>query len=486
MDKIKNFSLVFTALGALIFGGCAKLDQAVTITPNPIELHGDSVSFKAEAILPVKVLKKGKLYNVEVFYKYGSKKLPIGSVKFTADDFPDSKTVEPKLSKRLSFYYTPDGVLSRGEVMAQGILSKAAGGGKAKKSPELFVVEGCITTSRLVQTSDYVAYATLPMEQKTERTTLSFFFQKGKSVLRKSEMEGEHGKFLDAFVGKEKNVTGSVSIIGSHSPEGAETINTNLSNDRAKVMQNYYRQKMNEYDYKDEIKNSVRFQLTPIVRDWTSFKQGLVKSEVSGEQKSEINAIIDGEGTFEEKEKKLQQLSVYNQLMNAIYPPLRVAHLEILSTKAAKLDSRISLAATDPADTTLSGEELAKAATLTPSLDAKVRIYKNAIDKTDSWQAYNNLGAVYVEMTLKENDKQLLEAINNLEIANKKQESAEAYYNLGIVYMLSNRVSDGLLAAVKSLGFEADEAFSKDINAVKGLLEIKAAKYRKSLKHELR
>lgn len=483
MYKIKNLSLAFTALGALIFGGCAKLDQAVTITPDPIELHGDSVSFLVEAELPLKLLKKGKLYTVSAFYKYGSKSLPIGSVEFTFDNFPDSKTVPPKLSKKLSFPYTSS-ELERGEVMVKGILTKAAGGGKPKETPEVAIALGCITTSRLVQPSTYVAYAAVKMPGETQRTTLSFFFEKGKSKLRKSEMEGEHGKFLDAFI-EEKNITGTVSIIGSHSPEGAETINANLSDERAKVMENYYRKKMDEYDYGDKEKDSIRFVLTPIVRDWTSFKNGLEKSDISGEQKSEINAIIDGEGIFEEKEKKLQEISVYNKLMAEIYPSLRIASCVIISMGAEKPLYEVALAAKDTAKAgELTDEEIIKAGTLTPSLSEKEKIYKNAIEKTDSWQAYNNLGAVYIEMTTKENDKQLLEAINNLEIAKKKEESAEAYYNLGIAYMLDGRVTDGLMSVIKAVGFEANEELTKGIYAAKGLLEIKYGKdkYRKALK----
>ncbi|MBW8050981.1 MAG: hypothetical protein FVQ77_11720 [Cytophagales bacterium] len=483
MDKIKNLSLVFTAIGALIFGGCAKLDQAVTVTPDPVELHGDSVSFQVEAVLPLKILKKGKLYTVEAFYKYGSKSLPIGGVEFTFDNFPDSKTVEPKLSKTLSFYYSSS-ELQRGEVMIQGVLTKADGSGKAKKSPEAPIAQGVITTSRLVQPSTYVAYTDVAMPDETQRTTLSFFFDKGKSKLRKSEMEGEHGKHLDAFI-EEKNVTGTVSIIGSHSPEGAETVNTNLAGDRAKVMENYYRQKMDEYDYKDESKGSIQFVLTPVIRDWTSLKKGIGKSDISGEQKAEIDAIIDGEGTFEEKEKKLQKLSFYSKLMDEVYPPLRVARCEIVSKKAAKADYEIDLDASDTAKAgDLTDAEIVKAGSLTPSLTEKEKLYKNAIDKTDSWQAYNNLGAVYVEMTIKDNDKQLLEAINNLEIANKKQESAEGYYNLGLAYMLNGRTTDGLLSVSRAVGMEANEELTKGIYATKGLLEIKSGKkkYRKSLK----
>jgi hypothetical protein len=45
---------------------------------------------------------------------------------------------------------------------------------------------------------------------------------------------------LDAFIAS-KNVTRTVTITGTHSPEGAERINSKLSPDRAAAIEKYYR-----------------------------------------------------------------------------------------------------------------------------------------------------------------------------------------------------------------------------------------------------
>ena len=69
-------------LAAFVLTGCpvdkmAQMaeDQELTITPNPLELHGDSVVFTAEVNLPVKMLKKNTMYTAKFIYKYGDQEL---------------------------------------------------------------------------------------------------------------------------------------------------------------------------------------------------------------------------------------------------------------------------------------------------------------------------------------------------------------------------------------------------------------------------
>ena len=69
----------FLIIGALSFAGCTlpkmvkmSKEQQLTVTPNPLEVHKDTVAFDMAANLPVKMLKKGTVYTVNTFYKYGN------------------------------------------------------------------------------------------------------------------------------------------------------------------------------------------------------------------------------------------------------------------------------------------------------------------------------------------------------------------------------------------------------------------------------
>ncbi len=61
----RNQLIAILFAGLVLVNGCAlkqmvKLakNQELTVTPNPLEVHGDSVAFEMTALLPLKMLKK--------------------------------------------------------------------------------------------------------------------------------------------------------------------------------------------------------------------------------------------------------------------------------------------------------------------------------------------------------------------------------------------------------------------------------------------
>src|SRR5689334_24449774 len=104
----------FIIFSALSLAGCTlpkmvkmAKEQQLTATPNPLEVHKDTVAFELSANLPVKMLKKGTAYSVNTFYKYGDKELALDPVQFKAEDYPSAATSEPKATKNFSFPYQP-------------------------------------------------------------------------------------------------------------------------------------------------------------------------------------------------------------------------------------------------------------------------------------------------------------------------------------------------------------------------------------------
>ena len=93
----------FFIVAALSLAGCTlpkmvkmSKDQQLTVTPNPLEVHRDTVTFDMAANLPVKMLKKGTTYTVNTFYKYGEQEVALDPVTFKAEDYPNAATEQPK------------------------------------------------------------------------------------------------------------------------------------------------------------------------------------------------------------------------------------------------------------------------------------------------------------------------------------------------------------------------------------------------------
>lgn len=464
-------------------------EQKLTVEPSPLELHGDSVTFTMSANLPVKMLKKGKEYIVKPFYVYNGQEKELENIVFRAEDFPNSNEEQPRITRTLSFAYEPE--MKNGELMVQGV-ARNPKNDKTKETERMKVAEGIITTSQLVQENYFSAYADHGYNNQEELipTVIGFFFPQGSSYLRPSEIRSERGDSLQNFIA-EKNITRTVSITGTHSPEGSERVNKNLSEDRAKRIEDFYRRNMRKYDYKG-MADSINFILKPVVLEWEPFKAALEEyTGISQSQKQEMLSIINGAGSFEEKEDRLQKVDGYRKVFNELYPLLRTAKAEILTVKEKKTDAEIATLARQIASgsisaDTLSDEELGYAATLTPSLEEREKIFEAATKKNDSPASHNNLGAVYLEMAVNASSEAqrtefIEKAVNQFELANRKQENAESFNNLAVAYYMQGNNAKAYEAINKAESIQPTEVTARGLRGVKGALEISRGNYDKAI-----
>jgi hypothetical protein len=492
---MRKLLYAFTILGALTFTGCTlpkmvKLakQQNLQVTPNPLEVHKDTVNYSLTANLPVKMLKKGTVYTLNSFYKYGESELALDPIPFKAEDFPNSATEQPKVTKAFSFPYKD--AYKVGTVEIEGVATK---GTKAKKTTRLPVATGIITTSKLVQNSYYAAFAEHGYNNQEELQPViipDFLFERGKSILRTSEMKSDKAKQLDAFIAS-KNVTRTVTITGTHSPEGLERINSKLSEERAKAIEKYYRAQMKKYDYKGKA-DSIKFILKPIVDDWSEFKNALAAYEgITADEKTDYLNVINSGGSFEEQEKALKKLKTYNKVFKDVYPPLRAAKTEILTIKLKKSDAEIAVLAKqiskgEASADALSVEELMYAGSLTPSLEEKAAIYEAATKKGAYWNAHNNLGAAYISQAM-ENPSRASEladkAAAQLDLAAKIKETPEVNANMATISLWKGNPWKAYSQATKALNGASGD-LARGVNGVKGASEIYMANYDAAVRSE--
>ncbi|WPP52133.1 hypothetical protein [Catalinimonas niigatensis] len=464
-------------------------DQELTVEPSPLEVHGDQVDFEMSALLPVKMLKKEKVYTLNTFYKYGEDSVEVGSIEFRAEDFPNGAEQQPSKSESFSFAY--DGpAMDDGYLMVQGVASDPNRPDKTAETPEMQVAEGLITTSQLVQVPSGVGvlYADhgYNTAEELEPTYVEFYFAQGSSYLRPAEVRSDRGERFRNFIA-EKNVTRSVTITGTHSPEGSERVNQNLSQERAARIEEYYKTQMDRYDYSDAA-DEINFILKPVVEDWSGLREALQGYDgLSQSEKQEYYSIIDGSGSFEEKEDQMHQLSTYREVFREVYPDLRAAKTEVLTVKEKKTESQLSVLSKQVSNDgvksdTLSEQELLYGATLTPSLDEKAAIYEKAIELHNSWVAHNNLGAVYLQQAMEASGSQmedyLGQAQTHLETAARMNDNAEAHGNLAIIYALQGNKEKAMDEITSASGMQPSmQESGASISAIKGAVEIMTADY---------
>ncbi len=515
---MRNRNLVFSLalLGSFAFTtGCNSLkkmvklaeEQELKVDPNPLELHGGEegeVGFKMSAKLPTKMLKKDTEYEVQVYFaNEGAEKgeetfkatPEPPSMTFVSNDYLDKEDENPTLSKDFVMDYDPQN--NRGDLYVVGVARK---GDKSEETAALPVAKGVITTSLLVKdllsepygmgdkgegTFAYEAHNYSPDDLK--QVYVDFQFDQGSANLRTVEVR-DKGKIIDAFVA-DKNMPevdgmSTINIKGSHSPEGSETVNTTLSNQRAEVMKDYYLRQMRKYNYDKEAMDSVKFEVTTQNLEDTKpefFSLIDANATLTDDQKSEVKSVMNSEGDFVSKESELAEKPYYDVLMDEVYPPLRYARTDVYQGGKVYTDAEMaSMARTEPEE--LSESQLLYAASMTPDLDEKIAIYEAAIKKNDSPAAHNNLAAAHLEKALKETDdaKQkgmVTDAVTHLEIARNKKETAEVNYNLGLAYALQGDEEKSAEAINKAIQLGSQNpATQRKLNGAKGVMLIKSAK----------
>ena len=444
---MKNIRILnFLVILSLVIIGCNPLkkmielskDQQINVNPNPMTMKGGSVTFDVESTLPKGMLPKGTSYTLNFAYDGND----AGSIEFKASDYPNSVSSVSKSPKTLSIPYNKSMNDNPSKLTVVGN-AKIIVSGKNLNTESSDVADGVNSTQRWNQASRIAHPKTVPGytdAEETEATNVSFYFNQGSSYLKSSEKKSDRGEKFSAFLA-EKNVTKNVDIIGAHSPEGSTKINEALAGKRGGTIEKYYREQMDKYDYKDEAGN-IAFNIKPVVEDWSSLRDALNSTDaISASDKSSISSIINGGGSFVDKEKALSKLSSYKTLMKDVYPDLRTAITEVITVINKKPNNEILAIAQNIINGSASGDalthdELLFAAGLTPDLKEKAAIYQAAVKWGGSWKAHSDFGSVQIQLAKEEESGseaqlKLLEAAETqLNISINKEENAEAYLNL--------------------------------------------------------
>lgn len=496
--------------------------QELTVDPNPLELHGDKVKFTMAAKLPVKMMKKGTKYTMELSYSPGnienkvdmqpltSEDLKVGAVAFEGDKYQGT-TEDPKITKAFDFAYQDK--YEVGGLMLKGIASK--GEGEKAKIKEFGpvrlkvkgdkFVKGVATTVRLVKSpidgvnsttgESPFAYADhnytgptdefLPVTMNFEKGSAAFTPNTGNN---KTTLEVISSLFKDTQVPPFEAMGSS-----SHSPEGSEAVNTGLAENRAKAMEAQFKKMLALFKYDTKTLTDYKFNFEKKVLGQTvpEFNELVNGSGLTPEQQTEAKEILGRDGDFVENEQKLQSKPYYNTLMNNVYPAMRYAKVNVKKPGAAKSMAEMSamtkkmIEGSETADK-LTEQEFLYVAAGTPDLMERVNILKQAQKSYDTWKVNNNIGSAYLDMALLNNDKSKADdAITALQSSMSKKETGDAAYNLAMAYAMKgdNAKMEEFLNKAIALG-GSDNKVNSLINGAKGYIAIKKAEARDDGKYQ--
>lgn len=400
-------------------------------------VRGNQVPVEVQAQLPANLLRDDYQFGIRLYYKTPKGvEEHIGSLPFEFGNYTYDNR-KPTMRQSFTFPYTASKV--RGQLMAQGVVTNPKG--RKKFTKPVVVATGILTTPHLTQRIHAPAYVPDPAKAETPGTiTFTIFFDQGLATLRTGM--GTNLQLLNEFLLSNQK-TKEITIHGIHSPDSMEARTQNLAMRRAVALERFIKQKIDTETYATTL-SDITFNRKASSQNWHPLINRIENSALPKEQVQQILEVVNGPGSFTQKEKKLQQLPSYDYLDTYVYPVLRYAEATIDYQPNPRRDYEVYLLAKKIVQnranaTALSDSEMQYAASLTPLLAEKKKIYESAVENYMTWQSLNNLGMVNYEQAQKELDptikKNLMaNAILNLRYAAHRNPTSQQFYNLAVAH----------------------------------------------------
>ena len=427
-QTVKVLSLI--AVSGALATGCKLLkDVDYVATPNPLEMHGDSVLVKVDITFPEKgIHKKAAAEITPMLGTYALKPVRVQGEKATGN----GDVIQYKAGGSVSYTdivaYSPDM-----EVSDLNITGKIYKGTKEKGDIELTkIADATIITPYLVKKDFKVIVATDEFHRVTEETfSAQLNYAKGKSAVSSKELKEDDIKAYEAFLtnaqSDAKVAIKSINITGFASPEGEEDKNNTLSTDRANAAKESAMAIAKKAE--NEAGAGEIYTTNGSGEDYTGFKLALeADTEMNEDDKNLVLRVLETITNATEREAAMRDMGkTFSYLDKNIFPMLRRAELVTVYDQTGFSDEELVALSTSNPDT-LNLEELLFTAALSTDLNEQLRVYKIAEERfPNDYRTSNNVGAVlYMQ-------NKASEAKAQFEKANGIQDNPISKNNLGAI-----------------------------------------------------
>lgn len=471
--KIRNaFKLLLAVVGlSIVFSSCESLKKMAKnhptlakyeATPNPVESHGDKITVNIKGSYQPKYFNSNAVVVLQpsIVYEGGSKEMKpiiLKGDKVVGEGTVISKAKGGSFSYTDVVEYTPE--MNKSEIIFNPVAytakkakdlkitnaKEAIAVPKALELGETKVADGTVATanrfekegSKLTTATDKYEKETIIAEKATiyyvvDMSNLNWSAPFNKMDANKQAIKNLEESFANGLKIKRININSWAS------PEGEESRNQNLSDDRSKTAEKYikgvYDKSMNAQAKKlkvkpQTLKQDLVFNAQSLGEDWDGFLADLRASDIA--EKNTIINVISSHTDRASREQEIRNMTViYKQIEDQILPSLRRSEMVVEFLENKKTDEQIAEYSLTKPDSLLL-EELLYAATLTEDTDNKLKIYISATQiYPEDVRGYMNASALYIEQKNYDQAEKMLQTANGVVPNN-----AGIINNMGVVFL---------------------------------------------------
>jgi hypothetical protein len=465
----------------------ANYDQInYVVTPNPLEMHDDSIVVTIKGTVPEKYMAKKAAIQITPELKYNGTSFLLNTITLKGEEVAGNGIAIPYKTGgafiiKQTILYLPG--MSASDLMVNPIIYKPAKGAiddnttalqirsndKFIDVPSNKIADGVIITPFLIKHNEDLLAAAPSEKQVKEKfeskeATIYFLINTDKLdwklPLNKKNKVGLTD--LNIFINQGRQIK-NIEVDGYASPEGEETFNQGLSAKRAVTGKNYVVDLFKKWAAD---KKSTEFQknLSGVMintasegEDWNGFMLAVQASDLK--DKNTIVNIVNTESDVDKREQEIRNMThVFKTLKTDILPALRRVNIKVNSYEPVKTDEQFLNAAINNPET-LNLEELLYSATLTKDATIQLAIYKVTLKQNEGdWRAYNNAATIELENGNLSQSADYLNTANSLSPNN-----VIVLNNLGVVEAKKGNAKASLELFQKAQGLGAIETYNEGI-----------------------
>lgn len=473
---MKNQNAKLTALAvisATAFIACNPLNKMVKrqgevnyeLTPNPVEMHGDTVAINLSGSFPEKYFHKKVSATVTPVIVYGENSENYEALKLKGEDSEaEGNTINYEkggsFSHMAKIPYKDGMETATVELRVTGEFK-----GKTKDLDPKKVADGTMITSKLVMSSDKGIIGADKFQKFTlEDNKVEIHYLVNNATVRGSELSDADVKELKSKLkGWNEDVKmeyNNLAIEAYASPEGELSKNENLANERAmsaaKALENILKRAKVEVPENFSTANGKG-------EDWTGFKTLMTASDIK--DKELIIRVLETYQDGAKREEEIKNLAAtYTEVAKKVLPELRRAQCNLVMKHHNLTDDEIK-ALVDTKIDSLDAEQMLYAATLYDDVAKKEMIYKTAEKNfATDWRGANNVGYIYLTQNKLAEAKSQFEKANGISANNPVIQN-----NLGVIERLNGNLDAAMEFYNNASGAGSEVAQNKGIiNIIKG------------------
>ncbi|OYU96105.1 MAG: hypothetical protein CFE21_06755 [Bacteroidetes bacterium B1(2017)] len=390
-----------------------------SVTPNPLEMRGDSVSVVINGNVPQKSMKASALVTFQPYLKTkDGKEIALKSVTVKGEKAKGSAdyTVNSKSGGSVTY---SDKIPYTADLKNVKLYPRFSYNGKALKVPDSIMVVGTITTAGMLKYSNEFQSGTDSYQPEISNKSVNIYFpmdvdkfnpnfKVGKTLSNKGQIAE-----LKKLLKKDPNwIIRGISINAYASPDGELERNSNLSKGRSSSTFAYFRKELKKLGF-SEVNDSNFSMGYMLAEDWKGYATELAASTLA--DKDAMIAIVNNSNiSDDERESQLRKNyeKSWKKSAETILPKLRKSELVVIGNKPFKTEAE--LVTFYGKYDQLNNTELYHLAIITTDLKQKEAVLiAYTMKVADDWKGFNDLAVVNLQTN------NLNDATTNLNKANE-------------------------------------------------------------------